>query len=446
MNLLLRDPASIPDTLPGEPPSGAATGVGLWARVALGLLTLPLVTAAVLPLWLPYLALVAIYGRPPVALRVAQVRRYVNAILNGQPPAPGLTFPRRLYLLVLVLRKAVLVPLPGLAWLLDEVLYGRRLDAVPLEAPLFEVSAGRSGSTQLARYLEDDPRLAAPSLLLAMFPYLWLHRLVRSTVGRFVSVDAVRRKIESTLPKPFVERHEVDPFRTDTFDGALFIAHLNSYCFFVGPDMAAEDFAMGRAAPANRALWEEDFVALLERIGRKRLLDAGPAPDGSPRRLFVKGHFLAGAPALARRFPDARFFTMLREPAPRFQSGINYIRVNPIDAVLSPPPWPWLVAGALRTEVEYCQVEKAWFTAPDGPRRCVLRFHEYLGDLPGTLRRVYAECLDSTPPPDAPTEHPPRRRSHYQVDRSLEQLGIDAVAVHLHLADYVAWCRGYAAG
>jgi hypothetical protein len=438
--LLTRDPAGVPDVLPGEPPNARAEGARLWVRAVLGLVGAVGLLAVLSPAWMPYGVLAAIHGRPPVVPRAAQFSRYLRATWNAAPPPPGLSLPRRLWITSRIVQKAAWLPVRGAAWLFDEVLYGRALDAQDVSAPLFEVSAGRSGSTQLARSLEDDPRLAAPSLFLAMFPYLWLHRLVSATVGRVVSPDTVRHTIETTLPKAFVERHEVDPFRTDTFDGALFTAHLNELCFLLGPDLAAEDFSMGRYVPANRALWEEDFPALLERIGRKRLLQAGPDPEGRPRRLFVKGHFLAGAPALARRFPDARFLTMIRRPGPRIQSGINYIRVNPADTVSGAPPWSWLVPAGLRTEVAYCEAELAWFTAAEGPRRCVVRFTDFVADLEGTLRKVYAECLDTEPPDCAPREHPPRRRTAYTVDRSLEQLGVDAAALDIRLADYLAWC------
>ncbi len=43
--------------------------------------------------------------------------------------------------------------------MLDELLYGKKLDQIPLEDPLLVISAGRSGSTQITRYLEDDPDL-----------------------------------------------------------------------------------------------------------------------------------------------------------------------------------------------------------------------------------------------------------------------------------------------
>jgi hypothetical protein len=276
-----------------------------------------------------------------------------------------------------------------------------------------------------------------------MFPYLWLWRLAPRTIGRLLTRDQVREKIRSMLPPELLERHEGDPFSLDTFDGSFFSFHLNALALALGPETAVEDFSFAEIALHNRRLWEEDFVALVDRVGRKTLLQAGPGPGGAPRRLLLKGHFLAGASALERRYPNARFLTVIREPAPRLRSGINYLRVNPADPVLGPVPWAWLAAALERTETAYCEVEQAWFTRPDGARRCVIRFDEYVHDLEAAMRRVYRDCLDADElPPHVPTRHAPRERTHYTVDRSLEELGIDEDALNARLASYIGWCRG----
>jgi hypothetical protein len=431
--------AELPEQLPGEPPPRRAAGLGLWARVLGGLVAAGLAGLAALPLWPLLFALAAVYGWPPNVPRRAQIGRYLRAILSARPP-PGPPPGERAWLAVRVLWKAALIPVDGGAWLLDELLYGRRLDAVTVEAPLFEISAGRSGSTQLAHHLEDDPALAAPTLLQSVFPYLWAWRLAAATLGRVLPPARVTAALHARLPPEFLERHEADPFRTDTFDGALFLSHLNGLSLFVGPEFAAAELAMGRAAPHNRGLWERTFVQLLDRIGRKHLLWVG-APRGE-RRLFVKGHFLAAAPALAARFPDARFLTVIRAPGPRLQSAINYLRANPLDPVLGAPRWGWLAQAVLATERDYCEAELAWYTAPVGPRRCVVRFDDYVRDLPGTMARIYAECLDGPVSAHAPTAHPPRRRSGYRLDRSLAQLGIDEAELHQRLDAYLRWCKG----
>lgn len=440
----LLETVAVSEPLPGEPHRPGLPPLPFMGRLLLRGLGVGLLLGLTLPLWPLYGLGVLVWGRPPNVPRMTQVARYLRLIVTVRPPPPGLPVRVRLRLLLAVLRKVAVVPVWGSAWLLDELLYGRALARTPLVAPLIEISAARSGSTQLARYLEQDPQLAAPSFLQSVFPYLWLWRLAPHTLGRFIDRETVRHKLESSMPPEFVQRHEGDPFLTDTFDVALYIAHLNHLAPMLGPDVLAEDFGFAGPAPHNRRLWEHDFVRLLDRIGRKTLLYAGPGPDGRPRRFFVKGHFLAAAEALARRFPDARFVTMIREPAKRLQSGINFLRANPMDATIGQVPWAWLAAGLLRSEITYCEQEQAWFTRDHdgGPRRCVLRFSEYVRDLEGTMCKVYRECLDTEDlPPHVPREHPPRRRTEYLLDRSLAQVGVSEAELDARLASYIAWCR-----
>jgi hypothetical protein len=348
----------------------------------------------------------------------------------------------RCWITLSIIQKVLLTPVWGLAWLVDELLYGRAMDAMPVTAPLFIVSAGRSGSTQMGLYLEEDPQFAAPNLLQSMFPYLWLWRLAPRTLGHFLTADQVRAKIRAMMPPELLERHEGDPFKMDTFDFVLYSSHLNALALYLGPDVTVEEFGFGKFAPHNRPLWEEDFVKIVDRVARKTLLQAGPAPDGSPRRFLLKGHFLCGADALEQQYPDAHFLTVIREPAPRLRSAINYMRVNPTDPVLGPIPWTWLASALERTEIEYCEVEQTWFTQSSGARRCVIRFSEFVNDLEATMRKVYHACLDMDElPPHVPKNHAPRERKNYSVNRSLAELGIDEADLRARLASYSAWCQ-----
>lgn len=438
----LLDTASVLEKLPGEPHHPGLPAGPFTARLLLRALAVGLLLGLTLGLWPLFGLGVLIWGRPPNVPRAAQVARYLRLIVTVRPPPPGLSVLVRLRLVLAVLRKVAVAPVWGLAWFLDELLYGRALNRTPLVAPLIEISAARSGSTQLARYLEQDPHLAAPSFLQSAFPYLWLWRMAPHTLGRFIDREMVRRKLETSVPPEFLERHEGDPFLTDTFDVALYIAHLNHLAILLGPDVLADDFGFAGPALHNQRLWEHDFVNLVDRIGRKTLLYAGPAPDGGRRRFFVKGHFLRAAEALARRFPDARFLTMIREPGPRLQSGVNFLRANPVDATIGQVPWVWLAEGLVRSEIAYCEQEQEWFTRDDGRRRCVLRFSEYVGDLEGSMRKVYRECLDAEElPAHVPRQHPPRKRTQYLLDRSLAQVGVNQKELDARLAPYIAWCR-----
>jgi hypothetical protein len=89
---------------------------------ASSLLALAGLSAWALPL---YLLGSAIWGRPPNVARLPQVLRYLRWTWTVQPPSPGLPFLRRCWLTLSILRKVLVIPLWGLAWLLDEALYSR---------------------------------------------------------------------------------------------------------------------------------------------------------------------------------------------------------------------------------------------------------------------------------------------------------------------------------
>jgi len=435
------DPTAILERLPSEHTVRRASAPELSLLLLVRSAMIALLGVLTAPVWPFYLLGRAIWGRPPNVPRAHQILRYLRLAWMGQQPAPGLSFLARLWLTLSILRKFVVIPIWGLAWILDQALYGRLLRETPVQGPLLEISALRSGSTQLARYLEEDPRLVAPNFLQSVFPYLWLWRLVPKTVGRFVTRQRVREATEALLPKAFLQRHETDPLRTDTFDIAFYLAHLNHLSPLLGPGPATDDFGFAMIAPHNQLLWKRDFVEVVDGIARKTLLHAGPTSDGAPRRFFLKGHFLCAAETLKARYPDARFLTMIREPAPRLRSTVNYLRTNPFDPILGPVPWAWLSEGLLRSEVRYCEVEQDWFTRSDDARRCVLRFSEYVADLDGSLARVYRDCLDLEMPANRPTSHTKRNRTNYLVDRSLADLGVDESALNTRLAAYIEWCR-----
>ncbi|MGB1249471.1 MAG: sulfotransferase [Candidatus Promineifilaceae bacterium] len=398
-------------------------------------------------LWLLPLYVIGrlIWYRPPNVPHFAQVQRYLRLTWTVQPPAPGLSGQARIWLTLSILRKWLATPINGVAWLLDELLYGRALNATDIVAPLFVISGGRSGSTQITRYLEADPSLTAPSLLQCMFPYLWAWKLAPVTLGRFFSAQTVRAKIESMLPPELLERHESDPFKADTFDVVLFSAHLNMLGLYLGPEVSAKEFNFATFAAEDRTRLEQSFVQFVDRIGRKQHLFIGDTPTNKPRRLFIKGHFLNGADALAQRYPDATFLTLIRDPAKRLQSSINFIRVNPTDPVIGPPPWAWISASLLQSESEYCRLEQAWYTEENttgrsSNQRHVVRFADFVNDLEGTMQQVYRVCLDQDElPPHVPRTHPPRERKNYSINYSLAELGVDSDALRTDLAAYINW-------
>jgi hypothetical protein len=422
-----------------ERPSWVMSMMGLFPKAFL----LILVTAVNLPLWPLYWLGCLILNRPPNVPRAAQAVRYLKLTWTVRPPYPGLSIFARIGLTMSIIQKVLGMPIVGLAWLIDEILYGKRLNGIQITAPIFVISAGRSGSTQMTRYLEDDPRLAAPNILQCMFPYLWLWRLIPRTLGRLVTPEKVRKMIQGTMPPELWERHEADPFRADTFDGSFYSFHMNHLALSLGPEVAVEDFTFAKLAPYDQKLKEEVFIEFVDRIARKTLLNAGPAADGTPWRFFLKGHFLYAAQALNDHYPDARFLTIIREPLSRIRSGVNYLRVNPADSVLGPVPWAWLGATLEITEADYCEIEQDWFTQQGHNHRYVIRFVDYVDYLEGTMKKVYSCCFDSDDlPPHVPIIHTERERQNYSINRTLAEVGIDESKMRERLAEYISWCQG----
>ncbi|MCK6525821.1 sulfotransferase [Myxococcota bacterium] len=391
-------------------------------RFTLGLVLRLLVAA---PLWPLYGLLRLLNARPPV---VVPWSRWSWAM--GKVFAPTLARPwqDRVILALGLAQRGVTAPIWGLAWMLDELIYGRALDAVRVEAPIFEISAARSGSTQLARYLESDPRLCSPIVIQTVVPFMWFWALIPQALLDRVGSKRLTWLIVGDLPEDFIARHEVDVLGTDTFEVMAYTHHLGELIHQLGAAPFAEVMGYARVTPTSRAFWEEDFLPFFDRMARKTLYQAGPG-----RRLLIKGHFLGVAEALEARYPDARFLTMHREPLQRLRSALNYLHAQPADRYFPPLPWAWVVERGLSLELDYEEAERAWLARPEATRHLLIPFQDYVADLPGTLRRVYVEGMGMSPLETLPTVHAHRARSGYAVDRSLEDLGVDVAQVRARL-------------
>lgn len=411
-------------------------------RIIPKLIFLVITTIIVLSLLPVYWAGCLVWYRPPNVPYTQQMMRYLKHTWTVSPENPILPFFGRIWLSLSILHFYISSPIRGIAWLLDELLYSNSLNKISISRPFFVISAGRSGSTQITRYIEEDQRLVAPNILQCMFPYLWLWQLVPNTIGRIIKPEKVREMIKSAMPAELWERHETDPFKADTFDGAFLSFHFHRFSLYLGPEVAKEDFNMANIAPYDEQIKKNDFVRLVDRLARKSIYFSGASTEGESRRFYLKGHFLFAAQSLCEHYQDACFLTVIREPVSRIRSGINYMRVNPPDPVLGPVPWSWLTETLIYTESFYCNVERNWFTSETNCHRSVIRFTKFVGDIESSMKRVYQDCFNSEePPPHIPKNHPSRERNHYTVNRTLSELGVDEGLLKNRLSDYIDWCQ-----
>jgi hypothetical protein len=426
---------SIPDRIGNEPDfSPARTGLACIIILFQTIFLLLLAPLAIV-FGLPYLLLRLFVSRPPNIPSPKTVRRYLSKALFAHKEV-SVSMRIRLFLNMLVFLS--LYPLFAFAWFLDDVLFPGYRDTSIIK-PLFLITGSRSGSTQLSQYLEDNPQLVSHPFLLQSFPYIWLWKLLPKLLGRWMSEDKVYKIVADAIRPEFLERKEMHPFKPETYEVVFSVSQLVNHSFAMGPKMFAEGYGWGRPTPDNIHFWQEDLVDNIDAVGRKLLYFSGPNADGSPKTLFIKGHFLGSASVLEERYPDAHFLTVLRHPSKRIRSIINFFRVAPEVCKNGAIPWDWLVHYGQTVEVDYCLYEKEWYEAhPDNST--VIRFKDYVADLEGTLTTIYERCL-----PHVDSEgfihqtHAERKRTGYSVDRSYAELNMDETLLLEPLQEYIAW-------
>lgn len=431
----------IPDHLPHEPRRERLFGP-LFGLALVGVALLAVASGVLSALLLPLFALGwARFGYPPHVPQLPTAAHHLRLCITEPSSGPGRTIDR-VWIALRLAQRVLSVPIWGVAWYLDEVLFGQRLDARSVDQPLFLLSAARSGSTQLAHYLEDDPGLVAPVALQFAFPYLWAWIIAVPTLGWFFTYRRLGALFDWAVPLEMKQRHEGHPLQTDTLEVIWLWSMTHTLAARISPRVLGGELVFMGTAPHNRTLWDDTFVRFVDRLGRKTLLYGTADGEASPPRLFIKGHFLESRDALYTHFPTAQFLTMVRDPVRRIESMLNHMHGNPVEEALGATPWSWLVPAYVATEKQYCQTEQAWYSAPS-PRRTVVRFQDYVADLEGTMQLVYRACLDvDTVPPHVPREHAPRKRTNYVVHRSLEDLHVDRAALAAELEDYRGWCAG----
>ena len=425
----------IPNQIENEPefaPAGTAMAAVLILKL---FVLLVLISPFAVVLGLLYFATRLVASRPPNIPSPKSVRRYLGKAIAAHEEV---SLSMRLRLCLSMVLFLCFCPLFAFAWYVDDVFF-RSYRNVAIVKPLFLITGSRSGSTQLSQYLEDHPQLVSHPFLQQSFPYIWLWKLLPKLLGRWLSGDKILKLMEGALRPEFLERKELHPFKPETYEVIFSTSQLVSNCIAMGPTMFAEGYGWGRTTPENNHFWQQDLVENIDAIGKKLLYFAGPNADGSPKTLFIKGHFLGSASVLEQRYPDAHFLTVLRHPSKRICSIMNFFRVAPEVCGNGAIPWSWLVHYGQTVEVDYCLYEQEWYQArPDNTT--VIRFRDYVTDLESTLRTIYARCLPHVDPAGfIPTTHAPRKRTGYSVDRSYAQLNIDEQRLLEPLQEYIAW-------
>ena len=339
-------------------------------------------------------------------------------------------------------------PVSGFCWLLDEILYSKQLNTTIITKPLFVLSAYRSASTSVARTLATDTsHFIAPTAIMCAFPYLWLWKLVTYIVGDGITKEEANTKLNSKFTKESLERHDNNHFAIDTFDGYFLGSHLNGLAYHLGPDVMVKELNNALFEEYNRNLFEKKFIEHVDRIARKTLLFNGVVPSQVDERCFLlKGHFLQSANALQRKYPDARFLTVLRDPLDRIQSGVNHMAVNATLWQGKPVRWDWLAEAYQQIEVSYCEREMEWYkdcSTDEQKHRLPIKFEAFVKQHDKTMKSIYRDLLQYSDGDISDFESIPSKKGpkHYTINRSLKELGVDEAGLKLQLSDYYDWMK-----
>ena len=409
------------------------------------LLCLP-VSAIFLPF---YLLGLMIWGHPPLLPLWSRYGRYMIAAFTEGEPKDNIPFTNRITLFVVLLNLIVKVPINGVCWYLDELLYSG-YHKVDIQEPIFFITAPRSGSTQLTHYLEDDKEnFITPTIVEALLPYVWYWKLVNPIITKLLGKKGL--DLSRYFGTEANKRHEFDLSKTDSWNTLVESWHLNFFSAFLGSSFMSWGYSYAKLEdqPIDQKFFNS-FLALTHVIMKKSIYMRGK-PN---QRVLLKGRFLEVAEALKQHYPKAKFFTTVRQPLEQMQSFINFTRVIAADGPyrtmlgLFPPSWRVIRDYVINTQVPYCKQEMSFYKE-DEENRLVIPFAVYVKNLSATLQHIYAFC--NIPIPDHvvteaikiqnTTHDRTKHRASYDpnLNRSLENLGVDEEKVKENLAEYIEW-------
>ena len=409
-------------------------------------------------LWLPvsltclpfFIFGLVVWGLPPTIPVWSRIWRYFTAVFTEGKPEDNVPFTNRVIIFVLLLNVIIKIPVNGVCWFLDELLYPA-YHKVDIKDIVFFITGPRSGSTQLAHYLEDDKEnFITPTAAEVLFPYIWYWKLFMPTLARF----GIKQEHFESLFDIGVEvkkRHEFYFSKSTTWDGLVGGAwHINLFSWCLGSSFFNWGYSYAKLEEPVDEEFYRSLLLFTNQVVRKVFY-----LRGSPKqRMLLKGHFLPAAEALIQLYPKAKFFAVVRQPLDRFHSFANFIRIVCIDGPLTnmfglfPPTWKIIRDYVISTQIPYCQQEMLFYKSGQG-NKLVISFTMYVSNLSVTLQRIYSFC--DIPIPDhvvskaiklqSTTHDRTKRRASYDhnFNRSLTSLGVDEEKVKEHLTEYIEW-------
>ena len=409
-------------------------------------------------LWVPvsticlpfFLVASFIWGLPPTIPVWSRIFTYFKATFTEGKSEDNIPFTNRVIIFVSILNVVVKIPVNGVCWFLDELLYPD-YHKVDIKNPVFFLTAPRSGSIQLSQYLEyDKENFIIPTTAEVSIPYIWYWKLFIPTLAKF-GIQQPHSDIISTFGIEVKKRGTLDFGKAGPWDGLVGMWHMKTFCYYLGSSFLKWGYSYAKLEdPMDEKIYDS-LLSFTSHVVRKVIY-----LRGKPKQcMLLKVHFLRAAETLKQQYPKAKFFTVVRQPLDRFQSFINFLKVlvaadgpHNKEWGLFPPTWKIIRDYVISTQIPYCKQEMSFYK-DDQENRLVIPFTMYVNNLNATLRHIYSFC--NIPIPDHVvskaiklqiTSHDRSKlRASYDpnFNRSLTSLGVDEEKVKEHLTEYIEW-------
>jgi len=396
-----------------------------------------------LPLLLPCLPLfilgLLVWGLPPIVSPWSRFCTYLIAAWTEGNKDENIPLTNRILVFLIVLSYMIKAPVYGVCWFIDELLYPSYHNFEPVE-PVFFMTAVRSGSTQLANYLEDDrDTFIVPSVQEGMYPFLWVWKLVGTNSWW------TQNKLYGGEGR---KQHNFDSSKTDSLDFFVRSWHFGGLSRYLGTSFMKWGFCYVLLDKPIDKWFCNNLLRFTDRIMRKIIYYRG-IPG---QRILIKGHFLIHAPIINKLYKDVRFFTVVRDPVERLTSIINYMKAVSMDGPvhfefgLFPASWKVVRNWGVQSQIAYCKQEMIFYGQSED-NKLVIPFTMYVYNLCATLQRIYSFC--NLPIPDhvvsnavkiqTTTHDRTKRKASYdsKFQNSLADLGVDEVKLRDHLNSYI---------
>ena len=410
------------------------------------------------PLWLiiavPCLPLfllgLFIWGMPPIVPAWSAFCKCFMAVFTEGKREENIPLTNRVLILLRFFDTLVKVPVNGTCWYIDELVYPS-YHKVNIDKPVFMITALRTGSTQLSKYLQDDTEnFIAPTVAEVMFPCIWMWKLFVPIIMKFGLKERLSN-VSMFGPESRKRQNTVMSY-TDTFDSLLRIWHFGGCSFYLGSSFMCWGLSFSRLnePECNHEEFFQTFEVFTECMMKKVMYYRGKPKQ----RMLLKGHFLVNANNFVQQYPKSKFFAVVRNPVDRFCSGINMLRAGAEDGPgrtkygLFPTTWRVIRDYVIRTQIPYCEQEMLFYKQP-ADNKLVIPFTLYVNNLSATLQCIYSFC--DIPIPDdvmsnaielQTTKHDyTKHRASYnpKFNKSLTSLGVNERKLREHLCEYTEW-------